>query len=51
MADAAIVAAGLGKRSGPVPALGGVDLELPAGAVRGVLEPNAIARYRHAASS
>ena len=51
MADAAIVAEGLGKRFGPVYALDGVDLELPAGAVLGVLGPNAIARYRHATST
>src|SRR5262249_25687794 len=40
MADAAIVAEGLGKRFGPVTALDGVDLELPAGGVLGVLGPN-----------
>ena len=40
MADAAIVAEGLGKRFGPVVALDGVDLELPAGGVLGVLGPN-----------
>jgi ABC-2 type transport system ATP-binding protein len=40
MADAAIVAEGLGKRFGPVAALDGVDLELPAGGVLGVLGPN-----------
>ena len=33
MAGAAIVAEGLGKRFGPVTALDGVDLELPAGGV------------------
>ena len=51
MADAAIVAEGLSKRFGLVRALDGVDLELPAGAVLGVLGPNPIARYRHATSS
>jgi ABC-type phosphate transport system ATPase subunit len=40
MADAAITAEGLVKRFGPVTALDGVDLELPAGAVLGVLGPN-----------
>jgi ABC-2 type transport system ATP-binding protein len=40
MADAVIAAEGLGKRFGPVPALDGVDLEVPAGAVLGVLGPN-----------
>jgi len=40
MADAAIVAEGLGKRFGPVVALDGVGLELPAGGVLGVLGPN-----------
>ena len=40
MADAAIVAEGLGKRFGPVPALDGVDLQLPAGSVVGLLGPN-----------
>ena len=40
MADAAIVAEGLGKRFGRVVALDGVDLELPAGGVLGVLGPN-----------
>ena len=40
MADAAIVAEGLGKCFGPVVALDGVDLELPAGGVLGVLGPN-----------
>lgn len=40
MADAAIVAEGLGKRFGPVPALDEVDLELPAGGVLGLLGPN-----------
>ena len=40
MADAAIVAEGLGKWFGPVVALDGVDLELPAGGVLGVLGPN-----------
>ena len=40
MADAAIVAEGLGKRFGPVLALDGVDLQLPAGGVLGLLGPN-----------
>jgi ABC-2 type transport system ATP-binding protein len=40
MADAAIVAEGLGKRFGPVIALDGVDLELPAGGALGLLGPN-----------
>ena len=40
MADAAIVAEGLGKRFGPVLALDGVDLELPVGGVLGLLGPN-----------
>ena len=40
MADAVIVAEGLGKRFGPVLALDGVDLELPAGSVLGLLGPN-----------
>ena len=40
MADAAIVAEGLGKCFGPVVALDRVDLELPAGGVLGVLGPN-----------
>src|SRR5499433_2995807 len=40
MAGAAIVAEGLGKRFGPVAALDGVDLALPAGGVLGVLGPN-----------
>ena len=40
MADAAIVAEGLGKRFGPVLALDGVDLQLPAGSVLGLLGPN-----------
>ena len=40
MADAAIVAEGLGKRFGAVLALDGVDLELPAGGVLGLLGPN-----------
>ena len=40
MADAAIVAEGLGKRFGPVLALDGVDLELPPGVVLGLLGPN-----------
>jgi ABC-2 type transport system ATP-binding protein len=40
MADAAIVAEGLGKRFGPVLALDGVDLVLPAGGVLGLLGPN-----------
>ena len=39
MADPAIVAEGLGKRFGDVIALDGVDLELPAGGVLGVLGP------------
>ena len=40
MADAAIVAEGLGKRFGPMLALDGVDLVLPAGGVLGLLGPN-----------
>ena len=40
MAEAAIVAEGLGKRFGPVLALDGADLELPAGEVLGLLGPN-----------
>jgi ABC-2 type transport system ATP-binding protein len=40
MADAAIVAEGLGKRFGPVLALDGVDLMLAAGGVLGLLGPN-----------
>ena len=40
MADAAIMAEGLGKSFGPVPALDGVDLQLPAGGVLGLLGPN-----------
>lgn len=40
MADPAIVAEGLGKRFGDVTAIDGVDLELPAGGVLGVLGPN-----------
>jgi daunorubicin resistance ABC transporter ATP-binding subunit len=40
MAEAAVVAEGLGKRFGCVIALGGVDLELPAGGVLGLLGPN-----------
>ena len=40
MADAAIVAEGLGERFGQVAALDGVNLELPAGGVLGVLGPN-----------
>ena len=40
MTDAAIVAEGIGKRFGPVPALEGVDLMLPAGGVLGLLGPN-----------
>jgi ABC-2 type transport system ATP-binding protein len=41
MAGMAIAAEGLGKRFGPVTAVDGVDLELPAGGVLGVLGPNA----------
>ena len=40
MAEAAIAAEGLGKCFGPVPALDGVDLQLPAGGVLGLLGPN-----------
>jgi ABC-2 type transport system ATP-binding protein len=40
MTDAAIVAEGIGKRFGPVAALDGVDLVLPAGGVLGLLGPN-----------
>jgi daunorubicin resistance ABC transporter ATP-binding subunit len=40
MTDAAIVAEQIGKRFGPVPALEGVDLVLPAGGVLGLLGPN-----------
>src|SRR5579859_7544838 len=40
MTDAAIVAEGIGKRFGPVPALDGVDLVLPAGGVLGLQGPN-----------
>jgi daunorubicin resistance ABC transporter ATP-binding subunit len=40
MAEAAIVAEGLGKRFGQVVALKGVDLELPSGGVVGLLGPN-----------
>jgi ABC-2 type transport system ATP-binding protein len=40
MAEAAIVAEGLGKRFGPVLALDGVDLMLAAGGVLGLLGPN-----------
>jgi ABC-type multidrug transport system ATPase subunit len=40
MTEAAIVAEGLGKRYGPVTALDGVDLVLPAGGVLGLLGPN-----------
>ena len=40
MADAAVMAEGLGKRFGPVLGLDGVDLELPAGGVLGLLGPN-----------
>lgn len=40
MTDAAIVAEGIGKRFGPVPALDGVDLVLPGGGVLGLLGPN-----------
>src|SRR5215472_7275331 len=40
MTDAAIVAEGIGKRFGPVLALDGVDLVLPAGGVLGLLGPN-----------
>lgn len=41
MSEPAIVAEGLVKRFGSVEALGGVDLEVPAGAVFGLLGPNA----------
>ena len=37
---AAVVAEGLGKRFGTVPALSGVDLHVPAGGVVGLLGPN-----------
>jgi ABC-2 type transport system ATP-binding protein len=40
MPEMAITAEGIGKRFGPVTALGGVDLELAAGGVLGVLGPN-----------
>ncbi len=40
MTDAAIIAEGLGKRFGPVTALDGASLELPAGSVLGLLGPN-----------
>ena len=40
MAEAAVVAEGLGKRFGAVTALEGVDLELSAGSVLGLLGPN-----------
>ena len=40
MTDAAIVAEGIGKSFGPVLALDGVDLVLPAGSVLGLLGPN-----------
>ena len=40
MTDTAIVAEGIGKRFGPVAALDGVDLVLPAGGVLGLLGPN-----------
>jgi ABC-2 type transport system ATP-binding protein len=40
MADAAIVAEGLGKHFGPVLALDGVNLQLAAGGVLGLLGPN-----------
>lgn len=40
MAEAAIMAEGLGKRFGPVLALDSVDVELPEGGVLGVLGPN-----------
>jgi ABC-2 type transport system ATP-binding protein len=49
MADTAIVAEGLGKRFGPVRALDGVDLELPAGGVLELLGPNGAAADRRAA--
>jgi ABC-type sugar transport system ATPase subunit len=54
MTDAAIMAEQIGKRFGPVPALDGVDLVLPAGGVLGLLAitvPAAVARYRHATST
>jgi ABC-2 type transport system ATP-binding protein len=40
MTDTAIAAEGIGKRFGPVTALDGVDLVLPAGGVLGLLGPN-----------
>ncbi len=40
MAEAVIAAEGLGKRFGPLPAVDGVDLQLPAGGVLGLLGPN-----------
>jgi ABC-2 type transport system ATP-binding protein len=39
-AEPAIVAESLAKRFGPVPALAGVDLHVPAGSVLGLLGPN-----------
>jgi ABC-type multidrug transport system ATPase subunit len=38
--DRVIVAEGLSKRFGPVQALAGVDLAVPAGGVLGLLGPN-----------
>jgi ABC-2 type transport system ATP-binding protein len=40
LANAAVVAEGLGKTFGPVTALDGVNLQLPAGSVLGLLGPN-----------